>query len=753
MSGNNSPINAQLFLDSADATSDALATFVELPGCSYMNKTLGSSQQAEVMACDCTPASVACDEDSGCINRLTSIECVRCCKGCHNKRFQSKSYAAVDVISTPKKGFGLRATADIAAGAFVYEYVGEVIDEPAFQKRTQLYVEQGVKHFYFMMLQKGEFIDATKKGGLGRFCNHSCAPNGHVEKWVVGRKLRMGIFASRDIRRGEEVTFDYNVDRYGAEAQPCYCGEKNCVGFLGGKTQTESAGKVSGVLTAALGLSARDINAVIRGKKSSEDVQPRPLVVGDVSKVMASLMLNQESWQVNLIVQRVALCSDPPVQAAVMRMHGYQIFAQILASMWGDNALDWSDDDRVNVTLMLLRVLQKLPRITKNKISSSKIETVIKNLSDSENSDISEIARELLSEWANLKMAYRIPRRKVEDSEVEVTDEKPDSRASSSEDLEDAKAEKGEKPLKKTASQPQKTVDGATAGAIAGATAAGVIATSVATLSPNRSTSPFAFIPTPYSNKSIPKGPKKGKTPLLPAKPPPSTLPAGWDSATDPNGRIYYYNRDLSIEQWDFPKVPQGPRGPKGGSARGRAVVSEPVSAQVQRENDLKRIIEQARLAKEEQQKNDIPKTSKGSKTSKSSSGGSASSNSMTASQKLTKMMAKVVPNQVSKYNVGRDRVKKCSKEIVQILVDKELKRPQPMTEISDEKAKKIREFVKGYMSKVVKRQQEKGGKEASSGGKKRKGSNDENDSYENGPTYEDEVVKKVKVDMEIELE
>ena len=26
------------------------------------------------------------------------------------------------------------------------------------------------------------------------------------------------------------------------EPQPCYCGEPNCVGFLGGKTQTDIAG-------------------------------------------------------------------------------------------------------------------------------------------------------------------------------------------------------------------------------------------------------------------------------------------------------------------------------------------------------------------------------------------------------------------------------------------------------------------------------------------------------------------------------
>ena len=66
----------------------------------------------------------------------------------------------------------------------------------------------------------------------------------------------MGIFASRNVQQHEELTFNYNVDRYGHvvlhlwagrvliilhrhEAQPCYCGEPKCVGFIGGKTQTD----------------------------------------------------------------------------------------------------------------------------------------------------------------------------------------------------------------------------------------------------------------------------------------------------------------------------------------------------------------------------------------------------------------------------------------------------------------------------------------------------------------------------------
>lgn len=99
------------------------------------------------------------------------------------------------------------------------------------------YAEEGIQHFYFMMLQKDEvclipdfqalpsltsshffpikFIDATKNGGIGRFANHSCSPNCYVAKWTVGTHVRMGIFAKRDIKLHEELTFNYNVDRYG----------------------------------------------------------------------------------------------------------------------------------------------------------------------------------------------------------------------------------------------------------------------------------------------------------------------------------------------------------------------------------------------------------------------------------------------------------------------------------------------------------------------------------------------------------
>lgn len=145
-------------------------------------------------------------------------------------RFQRREYASISIVKTEMKGYGLRAEEDIRKDTFIYEYVGDVVGDASFKKRMREYAEQGIEHFYFMMLQKDEvrrcispvlsltriqFIDATKHGAIARFVNHSCNPNCYVAKWTIGKYVRMGIFAKRNILKNEELTFNYNVDRYG----------------------------------------------------------------------------------------------------------------------------------------------------------------------------------------------------------------------------------------------------------------------------------------------------------------------------------------------------------------------------------------------------------------------------------------------------------------------------------------------------------------------------------------------------------
>lgn len=276
------------------------------------------------------------------------------------------------------------------------------------------YDKEGIKHFYFMSLNKGEFVDATKKGNLARFCNHSCNPNCYVDKWVVGEKLRMGIFAERYIQAGEELVFNYNVDRYGADPQPCYCGEPNCSGFIGGKTQTERATKLSNATIEALGIEdSEDWDIAVakkpRKKKTEEpdeeyveSVQPKSLDENGVTKVMAALMQCTEKWIAVKLLSRIQRCDDERALNRVVKMHGYRILNSQLGM--------WKAD--INVVLQVLDVLSKLPALTRNKIIDSGIETTVQPLTFSEDDRVGKQASSLLEVWSNLEVGYRIPRMK-----------------------------------------------------------------------------------------------------------------------------------------------------------------------------------------------------------------------------------------------------------------------------------------------------------------------------------------------------
>ena len=51
---------------------------------------------------------------------------------------------------------------------------------------------------------------------------------------MVRGELAIGLFALSDIANGQELTFDYNFERYGDKPMRCYCGSKRCRKFIGG---------------------------------------------------------------------------------------------------------------------------------------------------------------------------------------------------------------------------------------------------------------------------------------------------------------------------------------------------------------------------------------------------------------------------------------------------------------------------------------------------------------------------------------
>ncbi|KAJ4700765.1 histone-lysine N-methyltransferase ASHH2-like [Melia azedarach] len=230
-------------LDSSSTAVQPGSWFRRIDSNVFLHRSRKTQTIDEVMVCHCKPPSdggLGCGEE--CLNRMLNIECVQgtcpCGDFCSNQQFQKRKYANMQWHRYGKKGFGLVSLEDILTGKFIIEYVGEVLDMQAYEARQKEYAANGHKHFYFMTLNGSEVIDACAKGNLGRFINHSCDPNCRTEKWMVNGEICIGLFAMRDIKQGEELTFDYNYVRvFGAAAKKCHCGSPQCRGYIGGDPQ------------------------------------------------------------------------------------------------------------------------------------------------------------------------------------------------------------------------------------------------------------------------------------------------------------------------------------------------------------------------------------------------------------------------------------------------------------------------------------------------------------------------------------
>ena len=113
------------------------------------------------------------------------------------------------------QGWGVFATQPISKNTRIVTYDGEKITNRESLKREVRYLKQG--HIWCFKLNRLYVRDAAVGGNVARYINHSCNPNCYVE--IFGRHI--WILASRPIRKGEELVYDYNTD--GVAGIPCRC--------------------------------------------------------------------------------------------------------------------------------------------------------------------------------------------------------------------------------------------------------------------------------------------------------------------------------------------------------------------------------------------------------------------------------------------------------------------------------------------------------------------------------------------------
>jgi hypothetical protein len=130
-------------------------------------------------------------------------------------------------------GYGVFALRRIRKGTTIVEYLGDrVTHEEANARYEDKDPLDG--HTFLFTVDARTVIDAGIDGNEARFVNHGCDPNCQT----VSIDKRIYIEALRTIRAGEELAYDYRIER-DADDPPdvdvvfaCRCGAASCRGSM-----------------------------------------------------------------------------------------------------------------------------------------------------------------------------------------------------------------------------------------------------------------------------------------------------------------------------------------------------------------------------------------------------------------------------------------------------------------------------------------------------------------------------------------
>ena len=139
----------------------------------------------------------------------------------------------IEVRASRLHGLGVFALRRIAAGTRVIEYLGERISHEEADRRYEG-KSASDNHTFLFIADEATVIDAGVDGNEARFVNHACDPNCES----VIERARVFIDAIRSIAPGEELTYDYQIQREANDPPDidaifaCHCGSPRCRGTM-----------------------------------------------------------------------------------------------------------------------------------------------------------------------------------------------------------------------------------------------------------------------------------------------------------------------------------------------------------------------------------------------------------------------------------------------------------------------------------------------------------------------------------------
>ena len=114
-------------------------------------------------------------------------------------------------------GYGVFALETINKNKRIIDYAGELISNKQSESREDRYLSKGC--IWVFRVNRNWSRDAAVGGNDARFINHSCTANCWIE--VDGTTKTIWIRAAKQIRKGQELVYDYNTE--GDKAIPCRC--------------------------------------------------------------------------------------------------------------------------------------------------------------------------------------------------------------------------------------------------------------------------------------------------------------------------------------------------------------------------------------------------------------------------------------------------------------------------------------------------------------------------------------------------
>ncbi|EFJ49311.1 histone H3 lys4 methyltransferase, partial [Volvox carteri f. nagariensis] len=109
---------------------------------------------------------------------------------------------------------GVFAAERIPADTLLMEYHGEAVRTSVADLREKRYSAAGLGCYLFNpggLPDEAVVLDATHRGNIMRFVNHSCGPNCVSRTVVIEGQRRIFLFSLHELHPGTELTYDYKL--------------------------------------------------------------------------------------------------------------------------------------------------------------------------------------------------------------------------------------------------------------------------------------------------------------------------------------------------------------------------------------------------------------------------------------------------------------------------------------------------------------------------------------------------------------